>query len=382
MKYPGIKIAAVAAALISNATMFAEIMSFEDYEHKWGYSIYDSCLGEEEEVTELVFIMPSTLEDAQKAGTITFPDALKSDEAGELYEITRMVDVLNDMPHIHTVVLPKFLTAMGGCINDCPDVTTIIFGDKLENIALSCSNLPSLTEIELPMSISTIGDKTFNNLNIQTLNLHNIKHIGSHSLSCLYGIKRIVIPAGTVSVKEYSFCNLPLLEEVTLPDGSEEGCTLSARLFLNCPNLTRIYAPSPTPLPLYEAEADFGSENSGGEMAGIDKSRCTLYVPTGAAHIYSTNPAWNGFNIEEYDFTANAGSKHIGYDQNLLQKRLKTQHNGLSITGCKGQHITVHSIDGTTDYSGNPQGDIFIPLSNGIFIVTECNNAIKAYIHQ
>ena len=272
------------------------------------------------------------------------------------------------------VIFPTDLDRIYDCNFAGEEIEEIVFNKKLAEIGFECfNNLKNVKTIDFPESLQVIGEECFNNLGVNHLKLphvefyvnsfcfcamDNVEFIDFNGLTYLDGvsfcnlpkIQRIELPEEMSIIWDYTFRNLLSLKEVVLPAQVEwQG---NSNIFLSCPNLERIYARSATPLSL---EGPFGCNQT--QSGRLDYNKITLYVPKGSLEAYMQDPAWNVYGrIVEYE--------------NL---------NGISNPTSEissDQPSEIYTIAG--ERSGNTLDEV----PPGIYIVREGSSARKVLINR
>ena len=97
-----------------------------------------------------------------------------------------------------------------------------------------------LTSIEIPASVTSIGDYTFYGCTgLASIEIPaGVTSIGNYTFYGCTGLTSIEIPASVTSIGNHAFLNCPNLATVTVYAPS---CTLGANAFADCDKLTKIY---------------------------------------------------------------------------------------------------------------------------------------------
>lgn len=160
-------------------------------------------------------------------------------------------------------------------------------------------NCASMTELELPSTVTKIGYFAFSNCTKLTKPIFNSYIYARHPVSSA----SVDIAENTRVIASAAFRNCNKLTEVTLPSSIETigesafaGCTsmtivkipakttsIGDFAFKDCGKLKCIYVGNPTPLTL-----------ASGVFDGVDKKNCALVVPVGSASSYKSK--W-GFSV-------------------------------------------------------------------------------------
>jgi len=239
-----------------------------------------------------------------------------------------------------TIVLPNNLTAIDNCA----------FYD--------CININSVT---IPASVTNIGDRAFTHIGgLISVDVNNQYYSSNDGvlynkaqttlLQCpVSKTGNFEIPASVTSIADFAFDGCSSLDFITIPSSvtfiggsSFDGCsslssvTIPASVtsfgdwaFHDCNSLSSIYANSSIPVNLINVYEVF---------YGVDKSSCTLNVPSGSKAAYQAAAQWKDFvNILEMP--------------DLSSKSIMVSAGGLS-TGLTNEElasITKLTLTGTID---------------------------------
>ncbi|MBO4561497.1 MAG: leucine-rich repeat domain-containing protein [Bacteroidaceae bacterium] len=150
------------------------------------------------------------------------------------------------------------------------------------------------------------------NLN-QVIIPNSVKEIGLNAFQDCKNLDVIGLPEGINVIGDYAFSGCAKLTRISLPksltglnDGTFKGCSnlwcvfipksvsrLQKEVFSGCVQLKRIYITSSQPIRCIDDE-EFGS------FYGVNKTQCTIYVPSNGMENYKKADVWNTFfNIEE-----------------------------------------------------------------------------------
>jgi len=276
-----------------------------------------------------------------KSGIINIPSSVNTIGAQAFYDCTLITQVtipnsvttinasaFNNCTSLTTATLPTTLLTLGNnafynCTNltqaNIPSSVTVISGSVFYN----CT---SLTQVTIPVSVTTIGAQAFYNCpapftvdasnnyfssangvlfnkSITTLIQCPTSKSGTYSIpgtvttisndafnNCL-SITQVDIASGMLSIGNNAFYNCKAMTQVNLPASIT---SIGTNAFYNCTALSSIYAYWATPITLSSANV-FGN---------VNKSTCTLYVPTGTTAAYEAAPYWTAFtNIVEFNAT-------------------------------------------------------------------------------
>ena len=175
----------------------------------------------------------------------------------------------SDFKKLQQIALPSsLLTKIGsGAFRNCSSLTSISIPDQVTQIGDEAfAGCNSLASIKIPKGITVIGDKAFSNCS---------------SLTSVH------FPLGLKQIGKEAFSNCSSLTSVRIPYGLSE---INDKTFAGCKSLENIYC----------HEEVLASPTA---FDGVDKGKCTVYVPIGSAGTYKENGNWNKFKniIESYD---------------------------------------------------------------------------------
>ena len=168
------------------------------------------------------------------------------------------------------------------------NLKNIIFGGKVQTIPnYICAYLQEITEINIPNSVTTIGEYAFYNCNsVNSVTFGNsVNSIGAYAFSGCESITAIEIPNSVKVINQYAFYNSTGLTSITLGNAITD---IGYCAFHNCTKLQKLYCRSSNP-PL------LGS-------AAIPTTIGIIYVPRTSVDEYKA--LWSEYanKIVGYDF--------------------------------------------------------------------------------
>ena len=120
----------------------------------------------------------------------------------------------------------------------------------------------------------------------------SITYIGNGAFSGCSSLTNLTIPSSAREIGWSAFSDCCGLTSLKI---SSSVTSIGDEAFANCSGLTSIYVSRETPLKLNVSSNVFN---------GVDKNKCTLYVPQGTYQDYWLADVWGDFeNIVEYDVT-------------------------------------------------------------------------------
>ena len=255
----------------------------------------------------------------------------------------------NNRNKIRAISLPKTLTTIGYyALNQCSSLHSIDLPQTVTSIYPGAfQDCHSLHSIDLPQTVTTIGSNVFCNCSsLDSISLpDNLTNIQSATFANCTSLTKVHLPQNLISIDNSAFANTALtsvkfpekgqlsslgydafyncqgLTEITIP----ASVTYMQIPFSNCQNIKKItcYASVPPTLPNYD---DI--------LSGVNKSTCSLYVPSWSINSYKLALGWDVFyNIlpadYETDFLNITGPFTLGDTVRLQNKPLVVvQTNG------------------------------------------------------
>ena len=221
----------------------------------------------------------------------------------------------------------------------CSNITSFTFGDEVEHIpAYLCFCMSNLTSIEIPNSVTSIGNSAFE---------------GCKSLTS------IEIPNSVTSIGNSAFSGCSRLTRIEIPNSVT---TIGEWAFRDCISLTKITCHATTPPRIRSSTFPFYIAN--------------LYVPIGCKAAYQSANYWKNFNIIEITL-----DKPITLNDN--DAIVATIGNEIVVKNAMvGSVVCVYAVDGAMIATGvATEGDVIIEVpAKGIYVVTVGKQAVKVII--
>ena len=192
-----------------------------------------------------------------------------------------------------SINIPSSVTSIGErAFCNCSSLTSVDIPSSVKSIgdvAFGCCS--SLTSINIPSSVTEIGWEAF--LGCSSLTSVNIPssvtEIGWGAFEDCSSLTSVNIPSSVTSIGMYAFLGCSSLTSVNIPSSVT---SIGGSAFSGCSGLRSIYVYAETP-PSISANA----------FNGCDLKNCTLYVPRGTYDAYWLLD-WGVFeNIVEFDAT-------------------------------------------------------------------------------
>ena len=281
--------------------------------------------------------------------------------------------------NMSSATIPNSVTFIGAyAFEDCSRLESVIIGNSVTSIGEivfhGCSALTSIV-VE---SGNTVYDsrancnaiiKTASNTLISgcknTTIPYSVTSIGGDAFYDCSGLTNMTIPNSVKWIGNYAFDGCSGLTSIEIPNSV---ISIGYDAFFRCSGLTSIKVHWKKPISI-----DTSVWN------GVDKQKCTLYVPEGICELYRGAPVWMDFvNIEE--FSEEPGEEIyltvMGVNGVILQQAVETgktykylldnKKNGKIVAVTfNGEDVTADVIDGkytTPKITGN--SEIYVEYDN------------------
>ena len=275
-----------------------------------------------------------------------FPDYYTTDDAIGSYTFYRCRT-------LKSLKLPSGVTRIGSsAFEECYGLTSLTIPSGVTEIGSSAFKWCSgLTSLNLPSGVTKIGSSAFEECSgLTSLTIPSgVTSIGESAFYGCSGLTSLTIPSGVTEIGSFAFQYCTGLTSLTLPSGitkigssAFDGCTglkdvsfyingdfetyltkghpyidvnCGIEYYLNGKKITSVVIPSTiTTLGSYAFKncRDLTSVtvswqspiSAGSAFYGVDRSKCTLYVPQGTEQDYWLADVWGDFGkIVEYDPT-------------------------------------------------------------------------------
>ena len=215
--------------------------------------------------------------------------------------------VFKDCTDLTSLSLPSGVTEIGSsAFEDCIGLTSLTLPSGVTEIGSSafegCRGLSSLT---IPPGVTKIGSSAFEDcIGLTSLTIHSdVTEIGYYAFWGCTGLKDVSFyingdfetyltknhPHIDVNCGIEYYLNGKKITSVVIPSTIT---TLGEYVFQNCRDLTSVTVSWQSPI------------SAGSAFYGVDRSKCTLYVPQGTEQDYWLADVWGDFGkIVEYDPT-------------------------------------------------------------------------------
>jgi hypothetical protein len=145
-------------------------------------------------------------------------------------------------------------------------------------------NSLSLSSVELPVSVTSIGDGAFMFCDkLYYIDIpDSVRSINTGAFNGCSSLKWVRIPSSVTFIGMKAFMNCSSLQSFVIP---ALVTSLGDSIFYNCTQLTTIAAYPPNPVELPSPTIFYG----------VDKTTCTLHVPVKSLSLYQSADVWKDF---------------------------------------------------------------------------------------
>ena len=217
-------------------------------------------------------------------GAVAIPSNVTYDSSN--YSVTSIsVFAFAFNSNLISVTIPDSITSIGGLsFLGCTSLTTFTIPDSVtsigDNAFEGCNGLSSVT---IGNSVTSIGGRAFESCSgLTSLTIGNsVTTIGDNTFYVCSGLTSLIIPNSVTSIGYGAFAFCSGLRTVTIPSSIN---SIDQAAFYNCSGLTSLTCNIETPLSINPNVFD-----------GINKSTCSLTVPTASVSAYKTAAVWQNF---------------------------------------------------------------------------------------
>ena len=153
-------------------------------------------------------------------------------------------EVFKDMPALTSIEMPESVTTIGeSAFEGCTGLTSIDIPESVTSIGGSAfGNCTGLTSIDIPKSVTTIGKSIFDGCTGLTSIVipESITVISENAFKSCTGLTSIEVPEGVTSLEYLAFGYCSNLKSITLPSTL---VYMGNNVFFNCNNLPSITLP-------------------------------------------------------------------------------------------------------------------------------------------
>lgn len=165
-----------------------------------------------------------------------------------------------------------------------------------------------MTSIEIPGTVTSIGQNAFRGMNrsiLKSVDIKGCEVIEKEAFSGNIALEQVTFPSNLLSIGEKAFQNCTLLETLVFPEGLSEIAPLA---FSGCTYIGEVYNYATEPQVISgviyddETEVEFDYDTNP-VFYGVNVKKIDLYVPHGCVEAYQNADVWKDFNIIEMPST-------------------------------------------------------------------------------
>lgn len=207
---------------IGSATKFYQNTKYGNYKYYVPEDVVNEC---------------SVYEYSGNKSNIVIPSSMNGKK------VTILENTFKSNENIVSVVIPNSVKNINGAFEGCVNLTTIIMPSSLEILGSnSFNNAYNLTDIEIPNTVTQIGDYCFAGCDITSIKLPNtITYIGTEAFANCTKLKTITIPDTVEAMGQKVFSGCTSLTDVNLSNSMTE---IPSYCFDGCISLTDMCIPS------------------------------------------------------------------------------------------------------------------------------------------
>ena len=216
-----------------------------------------------------------------------------------------------------SVNIPSSVTRIGdGAFSGCSSLTSINIPSSVTEIGdWAFKGCTSLTNIDIPSSVTKIGKDTFYKCNsLTSVNIpSSVTEIGEWAFQSCSSLTNINIPSSVTRIGDGAFSGCRSLTSVNIPSSVT---SIGMSVFSSCSSLTSVNIPSSVTeirdstvsgcsgLRSVYVYAETPPSISANAFNGCDLKNCTFYIPKGTYDAYWLSEWGNLENIVEFDATS------------------------------------------------------------------------------
>ena len=237
----------------------------------------------------------------------------------------------------------------------------LTFGESLKRIRTSAFEGCSwIREVRIPESVGLISSSAFKDCTgLSAVELGSgIMEISHDTFAGCSSLASVKIPDGVKFIGKRSFSGCTSLAEVTAGKGVE---SIGEEAFAGCSALENYYSYSVVP-PVCAANA----------LDGVDRTKCTLYVPKESMESYKEADQWKEFLL----VSALPDVTVAEIDDEGAISVMRTE-GGCMLRNVENESVTVYTLDGGQVFSANRYEGEVIRLEPGVYLLKAGSNAVK-----
>ncbi|MDR1556120.1 MAG: leucine-rich repeat domain-containing protein [Tannerellaceae bacterium] len=328
--------------------------------------------------------------------SVTFGHTVKHIGDGAFYYCRNLI----------SVTIPNSVEIIdNGAFYGCSSLISAVIGDSVTTIGQNAFSNTSLTSIEIPYSVTSIGttpfaycnslatvtvrsssiNNAFSGLGITSLILgDSVKTLGVNAFSNCGKLASITFGNGLETIGSNAFSNCDSLKSVVIPDPVK---TIGASAFRSCDHLASVTIPSS--VIEIGAEAFSGCKElmevtvrwatplavAANTFESVNLSAATLYVPAGTEALYQAAPVWKNFSIVADPIPVS--------NEKVLQSTLQVYAAAGSLHINTPAPCTLYiytSAGALVSHQAISAGETTLPLPHGLYIIKAGKETRKVVI--
>ncbi len=253
-------------------------------------------------------------------------------------------------------------------INNLEAWCNILFGANYSNPLSYAHHLylgqSEITELEIPSSVTSIGDYAFQDCSgLTSVTIGNsVTSIGKSAFQNCSGLRSIDISNSVTSIGLSAFEGCSSLTSIYIPNTVT---SIVNRAFANCTGLTSVIV-------MWESPINIIAWSDDKVFYGVNCGQVTLYVPYGCKDAYLDAGVWNQFNIEELTSQQiiNATGISLNCSSLTFDGTGQTATLAATITPVDATFKTVVWSSNNTDVATVDDNGVVTAIGNGTAVIT------------
>lgn len=216
------------------------------------------------------------------SGDLTIPSNVGN--GGINYNVTSIGDsAFSGSFTLTSVIIPNTVTIIKDFAFYHSGITSVTIPSSVTSIGINVFSNTPLSSVTISNSLTSIGEGTFSGCsNLSSVTLpDSLTAIGPYVFSDCSSLTSISIPNSVTTIGDYAFYNCTGLTSIKIPSSVT---SIGDYSFFGCSGLTSIICEIIAPVTI-----------NANVFTGVNKSTCTLSVPSASVSAYQAADVWKNF---------------------------------------------------------------------------------------